>query len=305
MLFAFLILVFASAFAFFSGLFAAAYEDRLLVAERLAALNRRQEVGSRLREELQQPLPLRLVRMIWKKLSLQISRRMSEEKRLRFQRRLQAAGNPGGWGAAEFRLLQLLLAFSGLCLAAGGMWLAGAGPRGALLAGVFGTALGALLPDVYLSSRIRARRHEVVTSLPDALDLLMVSVEAGLGFDMALVKVAERFKGALAEEFRRLLHEMKLGRPRREAFRDMAERVGVDDLRAFVGALTQADQLGVSIGNILRLQAGQMRRKRRQRAEEMAMKAPIKMLFPLVFFIFPALFVVLLGPAVIQIMRVM
>ncbi|MGB9791656.1 MAG: type II secretion system F family protein [Thermacetogeniaceae bacterium] len=305
MLFAFLILVFLSAYAFFAGLFAAVYEDRLLIAERLAALGRQYKVSARLREELQQPLPSRLGRMVWKKLSLLVSRKMSEEKRLRFQRRLQAAGSPGGWGPAEFRLLQVLLASSGGCVAAAAGWLAGAGLREAMLAGVLGLAFGVLLPDVYLSSRIKARRQEVVRSLPDALDLLMVSVEAGLGFDMALVKVSERFKGALAEEFSRLLHEMKLGKPRREAFKDMAERVGVDDLKAFVGALTQADQLGVSIGNILRVQAAQMRRKRRQRAEEMAMKAPVKMLIPLVFFIFPALFVVLLGPAVIQIMRVM
>lgn len=305
MLFVFSILVFLSTCVFLVGLFALVSRDRLVIRERLASLSKQQKSSSRLREDLEQPLASRIMGMIWGKLSRMVSRRMSEEKRQYFQRRLQAAGNPCGWGPAEFRLFQFLLGCSVGGLAAAAGWLAGAGLRETGLAGILGLACGALCPELYLSSRISVRRREVVQSLPDALDLLMVSVEAGLGFDMALVKVAERFKGALAEEFRRLLQEMKLGKSRRDAFKDMAERVGVDDLNTFVGALTQADQLGVSIGNILRLQAGQMRRKRRQRAEEMAMKAPVKMLIPLVFFIFPALFVVLLGPAVIQIMRTM
>jgi len=132
---------------------------------------------------------------------------------------------------------------------------------------------------------------------------LTVSVEAGLGFELALVKVTERCPGVLSQELGRVIQEMKLGRSRREALQDMAERIGAEDLSAFVTSLIQADQLGVGIGNILRVQSGEMRRKRRQRAEEQAMKAPVKMLIPLVLFIFPALFVVLLGPALIQIMK--
>lgn len=303
MLFIFSTLVFLSTYLLLFGLYRLVFQDRVVVAERLARLSKQKKIGSRLREELQQPLLSRLWKLIWGKLSHLVSRRMSEEKRLYFQRRLQSAGNPGGWGPAEFRLVQFLLGCVGGGLAAAAGWLTGSGVKGMCLIAGLGLACGVLLPEFYLSSRIKERRQEVVRSLPDVLDLLMVSVEAGLGFDVALVKVTERFKGVLAGEFGRLLQEMKLGKPRREAFKDMAERVGAEDLTTFVGALTQADQLGVSIGNILRLQAEQLRRKRRQRAEEMAMKAPVKMLIPLVFFIFPALFVVLLGPAVMQIMR--
>ena len=132
---------------------------------------------------------------------------------------------------------------------------------------IAGFIFGMLLPEFYLSSLIKKRREEVSCSLPDMLDLLTVSVEAGLGFDLALVKVTERFPGVLSQELGRVLQEMKLGRSRREALQDMAERIGAEDLSAFVTSLVQADQLGVGIGNILRVQSGEMRRKRRQRAE--------------------------------------
>jgi tight adherence protein C len=132
---------------------------------------------------------------------------------------------------------------------------------------------------------------------------MTVSVEAGLAFDSAMQKVSDKWTNHLAKEFERCNHEMRVGRTRREVLRDMAERVGVDDLTAFVAAVLQADQLGVSISKVLRIQSEQMRMRRRQRAEESAQKAPIKMLFPMVFLIFPALFIVLLGPAVLQLME--
>ena len=169
--------------------------------------------------------------------------------------------------------------------------------------GVLGLVIGWLLPDFIVTSNINRRKEEIEKQLPDVLDFLTVSVEAGLGFDGALMKVVEKFKGILADEFLLLLQEIKLGKLRREALREMADRIGVDDFSNFVGSLILADQLGVSIGNVLRLQAKDVRTKRRQRIEEMAMKAPIKMLFPLVFCIFPTLFVVLLGPAFLQIMK--
>ena len=152
-----------------------------------------------------------------------------------------------------------------------------------------------------MQSKARNRGKEIQRDLPDILDLLTVSVEAGLGFDAALVKVVERKKGPLADEFGIVLREIRVGKPRKEALRELSERVKVDDITSLVSAVIQADQLGVGISNILRIQAEQVRTKRRQQAEESAMKAPIKMLFPLVFFIFPTLFVVLLGPAIIQI----
>ncbi|CEP66281.1 Type II secretion system F domain [Moorella glycerini] len=165
-----------------------------------------------------------------------------------------------------------------------------------LLAGWYG-------PDFYLQVKGRQRQQAIEKSLPDVLDLLTVSVEAGLGFDGALLKVVEKSKGPLAEEFGLTLQEIRMGKPRAEALRDLSGRTGVHDLASFTGAVILADQLGLSIGNVLRLQAEQIRLKRRQRAEELAMKAPVKMLIPMVFFIFPAIFVVLLGPAVIQITK--
>jgi len=166
----------------------------------------------------------------------------------------------------------------------------------------FAGILGYMMPNVWLSSKVGARRMEITRGLPDALDLLMISVEAGLGFDMALNKVIEKTKGPLSQEFARAIYEIRLGKPRREALKDMATRADCPDLCSFISALVQADKLGVSIGNVLRVQADQMRLKRRQRAEETAMKAPLKMSFVLVFFVLPALLIVLLGPAVINVM---
>ncbi|MDH7576905.1 MAG: type II secretion system F family protein [Bacillota bacterium] len=297
-------LIFCGVYLALAGLYGFVFQDRILVGERVARLQKgKVNEGSVLREELRRPVWERLGKPLWDKLSQLFTRRMGAEKRHHFQRRLQAAGNPAGLDPGEFRLVQYLCA---LCLGGAGAGLGrvlGFSGLESSLPLLVGVILGAFSPELYLGFRIKERRAAVMRGLPDVLDLLTVSVEAGLGFEIALVKVTERFQGVLAEEFGRVLQEMKLGKPRREALKDMAERVGAEDLTTFVGALTQADQLGVSIGNILRLQAGQMRRKRRQRAEEQAMQAPVKMLLPLVFFIFPALFVVLLGPALIQIMR--
>jgi tight adherence protein C len=154
--------------------------------------------------------------------------------------------------------------------------------------------------EFVLHNRIKQRQLQIINSLPDILDLLTVSVEAGLGFDGALQKVTEKTKGLLAMEFNRLLQEIRMGKSRRDALRDLAERIRVEELSALVSSIIQADQLGVSIGNVLRLQSAQIRLQRRQRAEEKAMKAPIKMLIPLVLFIFPTIFLVLLGPAAIE-----
>lgn len=173
---------------------------------------------------------------------------------------------------------------------------------------VVGLVLGAaafMLPYLVVSSKAKSRKEAVLKSLPDYLDMLYVSVEAGLGFDMALKKVSEQMPGALSDEFNRALEEIQVGRTRADALRNINKRVGVEDLNTFINSIIQAEQLGSNIGNTLRVQSEVMRRKRRQRAEQNAMKAPIKMLFPIVFFIFPALFVVILGPAGINIMQVL
>jgi tight adherence protein C len=161
--------------------------------------------------------------------------------------------------------------------------------------------LGYLLPGVWLGSKISKRQEEVTKSMPDALDLLTICVEAGLGFDAAMQKVAEKWDNELSRAFGRTVQEMQLGKLRREALRNMADGLEVADMTSFTAAIIQADQLGVSMAKVMRIQSDTMRMKRRQRAEEKARQAPVKMMFPLVFFIFPTILIVLLGPAFIQI----
>jgi tight adherence protein C len=175
---------------------------------------------------------------------------------------------------------------------------------GILLVPMFAAA-GFIGPEMVLSSRIRSRRDAVRSDLPDALDILAVSVEAGLGFDGAITKLTEHMKGPLVEEFGLLLSEIRMGESRQAALKNMAARVGAPELSAFVRAIVQADQLGISLGRILRVQAADSRLRRQAAAEEKAMKAPIKMLFPTVIFIFPAMFLVLLGPALMNILKVL
>lgn len=162
-------------------------------------------------------------------------------------------------------------------------------------------AIGLFLPYILLQQKITKRKIALQQELLDVLDLLTVSVEAGLGFDGALVKLSEKMKGQMVDEFNRMLQEIRIVVSRKDALRALAERCDVQDISLFTGALIQADQLGVSISKVLRIQSLDMREKRKQRAEEQGMKAPIKMLFPLVFFIFPTLLIVLLGPAFLQI----
>ncbi len=193
--------------------------------------------------------------------------------------------------------------FLGVGLLVGGFFLLRASPApnirrmalpGALLFGLFGF----YLPVLLIKSRIQRRQKAILKSFPDALDLLTVCVQAGLGFDAAMQKLVEKWENELALEFARVLREVQLGKPRKDALRDMAERIGLPEVTSFVAAVVQAEQLGVSLSNILLIQADAMRQKRRQRAEEEARKAPIKMLFPLTFLIMPALFIVLLGPSI-------
>jgi len=162
---------------------------------------------------------------------------------------------------------------------------------------VVGAGLGYYMPVISLGRKISRRQNEVIRSLPDALDLLTICVEAGLGFDAAMAKVAEKWDNELSLAFSRVIQEIQLGKLRREALRDMADGMEVSDVSTFVAAIIQADQLGVSIARVLRIQSDQMRVRRRQRAEELARQAPIKMLPAIAFLIFPAIFIVLLGPA--------
>ena len=160
---------------------------------------------------------------------------------------------------------------------------------------------GWMLPRTWLKGQVKARQKAVIKALPDSLDLVTTCVEAGLGLDAALSRVAEKTEGPFAEELQRMLRDVAMGKLRREALIELHERVGVDELTNFINSIIQAEQLGVSIAQVLRVQSDQLRTKRRQRAEKSAHEAPIKMLFPLVFFVFPAFLIVILGPAMIRI----
>jgi tight adherence protein C len=175
-------------------------------------------------------------------------------------------------------------------------------PSRALLYTGGAAALGFFFPVISLRSKIRKRQDNIVKALPDALDLLVICVEAGLGFDAAMGKVYEKWDNDLALAFGRVLREIQLGKLRREALKDMSDRMDVPDVSAFTAAIIQADQLGVSMAKILRVQSDQMRIKRRQRAQERAQQAPVKMMIPMVLLIFPSIWVVLLGPAILKVM---
>lgn len=210
---------------------------------------------------------------------------------------LLQAGHPFGLTALDFFGLRIL---SIVVLAGGYFFLLGRGQPGALVLRNTGiaAAIGLMLPRFWLKSRIRRRKHEVARALPDALDMLTIGVEAGLAFESAMLRVGERWDNALTHEFRRAVAEMRVGTAREDALRRMVERTGVPDLATFVAVLIQSTELGVSIAEVLHSQAASMRTKRRQHAEELARQAGVKMTFPLVFFIFPALFIAILGPMV-------
>ncbi|GAB4501701.1 MAG: type II secretion system F family protein [Anaerolineales bacterium] len=174
----------------------------------------------------------------------------------------------------------------------------------AILYSMMGTALGFFFPQLWLDGEIKKRQNEVQKAMPDALDLLTVCVEAGLGFDSAMSNVAEKWENELSIAFGRAIREMQLGKPRRDALKSMSDRIDLADMTSFVAAIIQSEQLGVSMSKILRIQADQMRMRRRQIAEEKAHQAPIVMLLPMVGFIFPSIFIVLMTPAILRMMKV-
>lgn len=218
-------------------------------------------------------------------------------------KKLIEAGTPYNLSPKEFLVIKYLLTGGGIWLLRVLSQVTGKSNIQSIVLILTGGVFGWLIPDIILNSKIRVRKEQIEKQLPDVLDLLTVCIEAGLGFDGAMMKVVEKYKGVLADGFAQVLDETRMGKPRRQSLRDMADRLNVDDLSSFVGSVIMAEQLGIRIGNVMRMQAGGIRQKRRQKIEEMAMKAPVKMLIPMVMFIFPAIFVVLLGPAVIQIMR--
>jgi tight adherence protein C len=277
--------------------------ERQQVGRSLAAVQAIQTAPQTMRDELDQPFASRVLFPALGRLS-GLGRTLSPNGQAdRIKRRLDLAGNPPRWTVDRvfsFKMLGLILGLLvgiGLSVAMGTSTLLGIGLTFIL------TALGFYAADIVLLQRSQTRQAQIQKDLPDALDLLSISVEAGLGFDAALSQVARNTTGPLAEEFFRVLQEMQIGTGRPDAMRALGERTTVPELRGFVTAMVQADAFGVPIANVLRVQAAEMRVKRSQRAEEKAQKVPVKILFPLIFCILPALFIVVIGPAAITIFR--
>ena len=273
------------------------------VQARLTHLGTLEGVTSLEEIELQQPVMDRTLRPLMRRLSGVGTRLTSRDRIGRTEERLAEAGYPGGLRTIDFMGLKVVAALvtSGLAFLLFGLALSG--PSTGFLLAVLGLAVGFFVPDFWLSNRIRARQSAILLAIPDVLDLLTISVKAGLGFDAALGKVVEKSEGPLTDEFRRALAEVRIGKARRDALKELVARTNVPALTNFIGAIIQAEQLGVAIANVLEIQSEQLRIERRQRAEEMAAKAPIKMLFPLVGCIFPSMFIVILGPAMILIVN--
>jgi tight adherence protein C len=219
------------------------------------------------------------------------------------ERRITLAGRPVSWPIGRVLVLKLVLGAVGLALG----FLLFADNRTFLWLLIWGgmTVLGYFAPDLLLYSRGEERRKSIDNALPDTLDQMTISVEAGLGFESAMARAGRTGEGPLAQEIVRTLQEIQAGVPRVRALRNLSERTESGELRHFVQAIVQAEQYGIPVADVLRTQASEQRTKRRQRAEEHAMKIPVKIVFPLVLCIFPALFVILLGPAVIRVMRVL
>lgn len=268
-----------------------------VVEERLGDFGTRQ-VMSLEEIELAEPFFQRVIRPMLRTVANAFARLTPRRNVEAIQHKLDLAGNPYNWSPVEFTGLRLFAAV--LCggLMLGAAFVTRAPLRNQVVGAVIGGAVGYFLPSMWLTLKVGNRQASILKAMPDALDLLTISVEAGLGFDAAMAKVTEKWSNDLSLAFTRVLVEIQMGTLRRHALRAMAERAEVPELTSFVAAIIQADQLGVSLARVLHIQSEQMRIRRRQRAEELAHQAPIKMMIPLVFLIFPALFVVLLGPAV-------
>lgn len=270
------------------------------VTSKLALYGRNQSIQSGRDEELAKPLAQRTIGPVVLGLS-RFMRRFTPVGYLeKIEHQLVLAGSPGNLDAPAFVVIKLLTTIAGLV---GAFFLVDYGADGLQRTVLFilPIALGFLGPNAWLKRKIDERAHTMLRALPDILDLLVISVEAGLGFDSALSRVVATVPGPLSEEFFRMLQETRVGVSRRDAMRHLMDRTDIDELRSFILAMIQAEAFGVTIARVLRVQADEMRVKRRQKAQEKAFAAPVKLVFPLVFCIFPALFIVLLGPAAIQI----
>lgn len=274
------------------------------LADRLAEFASRGETVSLEELELEQPFMERVIFPVARKIG-EFALRFTPQNAIQdVTHKLDMAGNPGNIEPTMFFAFRFLgIPLGGLALFLGNVLKNSLFAKQPLLFAIGLAVLGFYLPDLMLKSRIDRRQDAVRKAMPDALDLLTICVEAGLGFEAALQKVYEKWDNEISRAFGRVIREIQLGKVRREALRDMAERLGIAEMTSFVAAVIQSEQLGVSMAQVLRIQADQMRVRRRQIAEEKAHRAPVLMLIPMGIFIFPALCIVMMGPAMIQLIQ--
>jgi tight adherence protein C len=272
------------------------------LVDRLATYGAQEEVAENLESiEMSIPFSQRVLLPFMQQVAKLTTSFTPQQALERTQRMLDLAGNPSGLTPSVMWTMRFisLIGLAGLML----LMFARRTPTMLLLGGVGGAVVGFMLPQMWLSSRVTRRQQSVIRALPDALDLMSIAVEAGLGFDQAMTQVSTKWDNELALAFGRVIREIQLGKTRREALRAMSDSIDVPDVTSFTAAIIQADQLGVSIARVLKIQADQMRIKRRQRAQEKAQQAPIKMMIPLVGLIFPSIWLVILGPAAVQLFK--
>ena len=293
---------FLSITLFLYGVFLIRIEKEDKVKKRMAVFvtGEKETAAEKKQQDAHEPLLQRFFRPFWSDFKRSFKKRMPGEKEAKLEKKLQQAGNPFNMTPVDFRLLQLALFIVMPFISGGYAFLLRVGNGSVFLFALVGILIAVFLPNYYLKQKMNIRNKKALRELPDILDLLTVSLEAGLGFDLAMNKVVSKKHGVIADEFHRCLEEIRLGKTRREALGGIRNRIEVDEVRSFISSILQAEKLGVSMVQVLRVQSEEVRDQRKQRAEEQAMKAPIKMLFPLVLFIFPSLFIVLLGPAIIQ-----
>lgn len=279
------------------------FSEERRVKRRLQGLSGYEQSQAAEVEPLLKPFSARVTRPVGSSVAGLFRQLVPEEYAARLRRRIALAGAPGGLEVSDFVVYKVLSASAGFL---GGVvllvFVRGLDTR-TLLMGLVLALAAFFVPDLFLWSAIRRRQLSIRRALPDMLDMLTISVEAGLGFDQAVAKLVANSRGPLAEEFARMLNEIQAGIARADAYRHLAERTDVSEVATFVTSMVQADVFGISVAGVLRTQAKEMRVKRRQRAEEIAQKAPVKIVFPLVLCILPATLIVILGPALVSIGR--
>lgn len=292
------LLIFAALFLVFSAM-GGLTAERTGVSRSIEVLEAMTQAPAELQQELDRPFADRVLEPLYERFQ-SIGRRITGADQIeRIRRRLDKAGNPPGWTVERVATGKVLGVACGIVFGAVFVMMASFGWGVSLLVLVGGALLGYNGPTIYLYNAALKRDELMQKGMADAIDLLTISVEAGLGFDAALQQVARNTEGPLAAEFGRVLQEMQIGRGRSESLRALADRSDVAEIRGFVSAMVQADSFGIPIGQVLRVQSQEIRLKRRQRAEEKAGQVPVKIMIPVVLFILPCLLIVVMGPAAI------